>query len=210
MLPLKTQIAYSKNLNKGKYTALLLQAKRLGAIRTEVWQCFGSIKGVGVNDRTIRDGWIKAGRQFTVGANPWKETLRDAIENIKTSREAEKFDAKQAIRRHTTDKEEQKRLYVLLKSDKWPKDNYLSRIMRKYWHRGHNHTNNQIIVRSEDYSTLILKKNVWIKIPSLIKGKRIPIPLNTTIAPTGTLRLILRYDKVEVHYAVDETMSNDC
>lgn len=189
---------------------MIQQAKRLGAIRTEVWQRFGSIKGVGVNDRTIRDGWIKAGRQFTVGANPWKETLRDAIENIKTNREAAKFDAKQAIRRHTKDKEKQKHLYVLLKSDKWPDDNYLSRIMRKYWHRGHNHTDNQIIVRSDDYSTFILKKNVWLKIPSLIKGKRIAIPLNTTVAPAGTLRLILRHDKVEVHYAVEEPLTNDC
>jgi len=52
-----------------------------------------------------------------VGANPWKETLRDAIENIKTSREAAKFDAKQAIRRHTKDNVKQKQLYILLKSD---------------------------------------------------------------------------------------------
>lgn len=186
------------------------QAKRLGAIRTEVWQRFGSIQGVGVNDRTIRDAWIKTGRRFTVGANPWKETLRDAVENIKTNREAAKFNAKKAIRRHTQDKEQQKHLYALLKSDKWADNNYLSRIMRKYWHRGHNHTNNQIIVRSDDYSTFKLEKNVWIKIPSLIKGKRIAIPLNTTVAPTGTLRIILRHNKVEVHYAVKEMITNDC
>jgi hypothetical protein len=50
---------------------------------------------------------------------------------------------------------------------------YLSRIMRQVWHRGHNHTYNQIIVRSDDYTVFTLNGKVWIKIPSLIKGKRI-------------------------------------
>jgi IS605 OrfB family transposase len=203
-------IAISKNLNKGKYAALTEQAKRLGAIRTEIWQRFGSINSVGLSDRQIRDQWIKSGRQFNVRANSWKETLRDALGNIKTNREAAKFNVKQAIRSHTTDSEEQKRLYTLLKSDKWMGDKYLARVMRKYWHRGHNHTDNQIIVRSDDYSTFIVDKNVWIKIPSLIKGARIAIPLTTNVAPTGTLRIILRNNQVEVHYAVEQTMTNDC
>jgi IS605 OrfB family transposase len=194
----------------GKYTSLTELALRLGAIRTEIWQLFGSIKGVYLNDRKIRDIWLNIGRQFTVRANSWKETLRDAMGNIKTSCEAAKYNVKKAIRSHTNDKEERKRLYTLLKSDKWMDDNFLSRIMRKYWHRGHNHTDNQIIVRSDDYTTFILDKNVWIKIPGLIKGKRIAIPLNTTVAPTGTLRIILRNDKVEVHYAIEEIITNDC
>ena len=186
------------------------QAKRLGTLRTEIWHRFGSIKGIGLNDRKIRDVWMKTNRQFTVRANSWKETLRDAIGNIKTNREAAKFDAKQSIRRHTKDQEEQKRLYTLLKSDKWLSDNYLTRIMRQYWHRGYNHTDNQIIVRSDDYTTFTIAKNVWIKISGLIKGKRVAIPLNTRVAPTGTLRLILRNDKVEVHYAVEEVITHDC
>ena len=116
---MKTQIAFSDNLNKGKLAALTEQAKRLGAIRTEVWQRFGSIKGIGLRERTIRDRWIKEGRQFNVGATPWKQTLCDAIGDIKACRESAKFDVKQAIRRHTNDKIEQKQLYTLLKSDKY-------------------------------------------------------------------------------------------
>ena len=89
---------------------------RLGAIRTEVWQLFGSINGVYLDDRKIRDSWLKNDRQFPVRANLWKENLRDAMSNIKASREAAKFYVKKAIHSHTKDKKERKRLYTLLKS----------------------------------------------------------------------------------------------
>lgn len=207
---MKTQIAFSNNLNPGKYTALILQAKYLGAIRTEIWQRFGSMNGVALNDRKIRDNWIKIGRKFHVSANAWKETLRDAISNIKTNLEAAKFYAKRAIHARTKCKEIQKKLYTLLKNNTWRNDKYLRRIMRKYWRRGFNHTHNQIIVRADDYTTFILNKNVWLKITSLVKGKRIAIPLNTTFAPTGTLRIILRNNKLEVHYAVPINIENNC
>ena len=207
---MKTQIAFSDTLNQGKYSALLEQAGRLGVIRSEVWQGFGSVNGVGLRDRTIRDAWIREGRQFNVPANAWKQTLADAIANIKANREAAKVSVKQAIRRRTQDRSEQKRLYTLLKSDKYADDSYLSRIMRKVCHRGHNHTHNQINVRSDDYTVFSLKNKVWLKIPSLVKGKRIAIPLSTTLAPQGNLRLILRNGKVEVHYAVEVTQTNDC
>ncbi len=37
----------------------------------------------------------------------------------------------------------------------------------------------------------------------VIKGQRIAIPLNTTVEPTGTLRIILKDDdRIEVHYAI--------
>ena len=207
---MKTQIAFSDTLNQGKYSALLEQAERLGVIRSEVWQRFGSINGVGLRDRTIRDTWIREGRQLNVPANAWKQTLADAIGNIKATREAAKVKVKQAIRRRTVENCEQKRLYTLLKADKWAEDGYLSRMMRKVCHRGYNHTHNQINVRSDDYTVFTLRSQVWLKIPSLVKGKRIAIPLSTNVTPKGNLRLILRNGKVEVHYAVEVTQTNDC
>jgi len=205
-----TQIAFSDHINQGKFAALIEQAGRLGAIRSEVWERFGSINGIGLRDRTIRDNWLKQGKQFNVGATHWKQTLCDAISNIKACREAAKFDVKQAIRRHTQEKLEQKRLYTVLKSDKYLDDRYLSRTMRKQFKRGHNHTHNQIIVRSDDYTVFTLGGRVWIKIPSLIKGKRLAIPLSTTVAPKGNLRIILRNGKVEIHYAAEAVKTNDC
>ena len=153
---MRTQIAFSDKINPGKLAALTEQAGRLGAIRSEVWERFGSINGIGLRDRTIRDNWLKEGKKFNVGATPWKQTLCDAIGDIKACREAAKYDVKHAIRRHTQDKIEQKRLYTALKSDKYLDDRYLSRTMRKQFKRGHNHTHNQIIVRSDDYTVFTL------------------------------------------------------
>jgi hypothetical protein len=45
--------------------------------------------------------------------------------------------------------------------------------------------------------------NVWLAVPGLDRRSRMAIPLNTTVAPTGTLRLILRGGCVEVHHQVD-------
>ena len=61
-----TRIAYSKALNATKYAQLEEQAKRLGRVRSEVWQRFGSINGVSLKDRQIRDAWLKQGKQFDV------------------------------------------------------------------------------------------------------------------------------------------------
>lgn len=41
-----TRMAYSQNLNRGKYAQLAEIAKRLGKIRKEVWHRYGSVSGV--------------------------------------------------------------------------------------------------------------------------------------------------------------------
>jgi IS605 OrfB family transposase len=206
-----TRILHAKRPNKGKLAALREQARRLGVIRSEVWQRFGSLQGVGVSDRRIRDAWLRQGRTFPVSANTWKETLRDAKGDITANMEAAKVKARRRIRRHTQDKAEQKRLFTALKGNDWVHDPYLRRMMRKHWKRGHNHTHNQIIVRSDNYTTFQLSGCTWIKIPSLMKGQRIAIPLNTTVEPTGTLRIIIKDDEcIEVHYYIEVEAKQDC
>lgn len=205
-----TRIAYSKGLNKGKFGDLKEQATLLGHLRSEVWQKFGSIAGVGLGDRSIRDLWLSEKRKFAVSANAWKETLRDAIADIKANRESAKVVCRRSIARHTDDKEERKKLYSLLSKEQWTDHSLLRRIMRKVCRRGYNRTHNQIIVRSDSYTTFKNKGMLWIKVPGLEKGKRIAIPLSTSETPTGTLRLILRDEKVEVHYSVEIKAKNDC
>jgi hypothetical protein len=99
-----TRILHSHKLNKGKLVQLQEQASLLGLVRSEVWQRFGSIAGVPLRDRTIRDQWMKEKRSFSVSANAWKETLRDSIGDIKAYREAAKEKVKEAIRNRTSDK----------------------------------------------------------------------------------------------------------
>ncbi|HIE30546.1 TPA: hypothetical protein EYP66_25085 [Candidatus Poribacteria bacterium] len=43
-------------------------ARRLGKIRKEVWHRYGSISGVGLTHREIRDRWLAEGRKFDVPA----------------------------------------------------------------------------------------------------------------------------------------------
>jgi len=206
-----TRILHAKRPNKGKVAALREQACRLGQVRSEVWQQFGSVGGVGMSDRQIRDGWLGERRRFPVSANAWKETLRDAKGDITANMESAKVKARRCIWRHTQDKAEQKRLFTALKANDWTSNPYLRRIMRKHWARGHNHTHNQIIVRSDNYTTFQRGGRAWIKIPGLIKGSRIAIPLDTTVAPTGTLRIILTDDdRIEVHYAIEAEITQDC
>jgi IS605 OrfB family transposase len=206
-----TRILKSKNLNRGKYKQLSIQAKRLGQVRSEVWHSFGSITGVSIkSDRSIRDKWLKEKRRFKVSANAWKETLRDAFGNIKANREAAKEKVRKILYKQISDEKIRIAHYKELKSDSWTSNNYLRRLMRKHWKRGHNYTHNQILVRSDNYTTFQKGGHAWLKIPSLQKGKRITIPLNTRVEPTGTLRLILKEGQIEVHYAIDIEETKTC
>lgn len=207
-----TRILRSDGLNAGKFAELQKQADLLGTIRSEVWARYGSIAGIGLGDRKVRDQWLREGRPFPVLANAWKETLRDSMADIKAYREAAKDKVKQAIRSRTTDNTERKRLYTLLKSDKWLDDTFLRRQMRKHFKHGKNQTFNQIVVRSDNYTVFEHGGQCWIKIPSLTKGRRLAIPLKTTVeyAPKGTLRLILKNSQVEAHSQVEVVQEQSC
>ena len=143
--------------------------------------------------------------EFGVLANAWKETLRDAMGDIRASRDAAKLKVRRAISQRTTDPAERKRLFTALKTGEWATDPYLSRMMRKHWRRGHSHTTNQIIIRADNVRTFTLTEGggVWLSVPGLLPRTSVKIPLNTTVAPSGTLRVILRGGRAEVHYQVD-------
>ncbi|MEW2327240.1 transposase [Micromonospora chersina] len=203
-----TRIAYSAALNPGKYAALGEQARRLGRVRSEVWQRYGSINGVGagLRDRQVRDRWLADGThvQFAVLANAWKETVRDAMADIAANRAAAKVQVRRAINRRASDPAERKRMFTALKADQWVDDPFLSRQMRKHWKRGRNRTHDQIVVRADKYHIAVDGRGrLWLAIPGLEPRKMVRIPLSTTVAPTGTLRLILRGGRVEVHYQID-------
>ncbi|MCW3813250.1 transposase [Micromonospora sp. DR5-3] len=203
-----TRIAYSTALNRGKYAGLVEQARRLGRVRSQVWQRYGSIHGVGsgLRDRQVRDRWLADGThlQFGLLANAWKETVRDAMADIAANMEAAKVEVRRAICRRTKDLGERKRMFTALKADQWASDPFLARQMRKHWKRGRNRTHDQIVVRADNYNTVVDGRGrLWLAVPGLEPRKMVKIPLSTTVAPRGTLRLILRGERVEVHYQID-------
>ncbi|MDH5796170.1 MAG: hypothetical protein OEY79_01345 [Anaplasmataceae bacterium] len=61
-----TRVIYSKNINIGKFEELKKQAKILGQFRSEIWQKYGSLNGVGANRKKrfseIRTQYIKTGK----------------------------------------------------------------------------------------------------------------------------------------------------
>lgn len=199
-----TRIAYGKDLNATKLNRLVEIADRLGKLRTEIWRRFGSINGVGVSHRTIRDQWLVEQREFDVPARLWEETLRDTLADIKAYCESAKEKVRRAIRKRTKDDKERKWLYTLLKSDKWLSDPYLRRMMRKHFKHGKTKVRNQIVLDTDCYKTFERDGQAWIAVMGLERGKRIVIPLNTIVQPTGTLRLIIRDGRVEIHYSIDE------
>src|ERR1700738_3092732 len=164
-------VAYSRDLNAGKYGQLVEQAGRLGRVRSLVWDRYGSITGVGWSDRQIRDAWMADGTATSLGvlANAWKETGRDAVADIRAHREAAKATVRRMIGRRLVPEAERKRLYTLLTRDQWTGDPLLRRWMRQQWRRGHNHTGNQIIIRSDNVRTFTLTEgaDVWLAIPGL-------------------------------------------
>ncbi|PWR13489.1 hypothetical protein DKT69_20645 [Micromonospora sicca] len=203
-----TRIAYSDRLNAGKYTALVEQASRLGRVRSLVWQRYGSIAGVGsgLTDRQVRDRWLADGThvQFGVLANAWKETVRDAMADVAANLASAKVEVRRAITRRTTDPVERKRMFTALKADRWAVDPFLARQMRKHWKRGRNRTHDQIVVRADQHNTVTdARGRLWLAVPGLQRRKMVKIPLSSTVAPTGTLRLMLRGGRVEVHYQID-------
>ena len=210
-MPKATRIISSLDLNKRKYDELVSQAELLGRVRQEVWHRFGSINGVGKNHREIRSDWVK-NRDFSpLPAKAWKETLRDTLDDIKLYEEAAKMKVKKAIFARTKDTAEQKRLFSLLKGDKWPSDPYLSRMMRKAKKHGHTKVNNQIVLEYGVYGQFTGKDgNTWLKIPSLTRGKPVAVPLNCKKALAGCLRVILKDGEIHVHHTIEKSSRKKC
>ena len=107
-----TRIAYSRDLNAGKYGELVGQVRRLGRVRSWVWDRYGSITGVGLSDRQIRDAWMAGGTAASLGvlANAGTETGRDAVADIRAHREAAKAEVRRRVGRRRLPEAERKRL----------------------------------------------------------------------------------------------------
>jgi IS605 OrfB family transposase len=205
------RIVESVNLNVSKLAELSRQAKLLGNLRKEIWQRFGSVSGSGVNHRVIRDGWVKTRDFSPLPAKAWKETLRNVLDDINMYEKACKHKVTAEIYRRYKDKDEQKKLIKLLFSDDWASHSFLSRGMRRHKKHGKTSVDNQIILESGVYGQFTgVDGNTWLKVPSFIRGKPVAVPLNSNIKLKGTLRLVIKEDSVEIHFAIDQKSYKPC
>ncbi|HAI70600.1 MAG TPA: transposase, partial [Gammaproteobacteria bacterium] len=206
-----TRIAYSDDLNQAKYEALNEIAECCGSVRTEVWRSYGAKNGLAAKFRPVRDGWIADGFIKNLPQRIWRATLSDTLDDVKANREAAKEKVIRHIFRNIDDKDKRKKLFQKLKNDSvWTNNSYLRRLMRQYWKHGKNHTFNQIVLEPGSYKCFSHKGKNYIEVISLIRGKRIAIPIRSNYSITGQIRLILRDGQVEIHYTIDNTDDRAC
>jgi hypothetical protein len=156
--------------------------------------------------RWVDGGWHRH-VVWGVGERVERGTVRDAVADIRAHREAAKAKVRQRVGRGLVPEAERKRLYTLLTRDRWAGDPLVRRWMRCEWWRGHNHTSNQLIIRADKVRTVTVTEGgeVWLSVPGLAPGAGVVVPPAAAVGPAGTLRVILRGGRVEVHYQVEDT-----
>lgn len=186
-------------------------------VRADLWRRYGALGTVGKSAADVRKevtagGWYAG---LAVDGTIRAETTKDIVNDILTYKAAACAKVRQAIAKRTSDQAERKRLYTLLKADKWLEDGYLHRMMRKHFRHGVSSCDNQFIVRSDRHESSIVAGRLVVKV--LIASKYgAPLVLTTTssgknVDLTGcNLRVILKGEAVEIHYATEKAEGRPC
>ncbi|WP_028209454.1 transposase [Paraburkholderia mimosarum] len=197
--------------------AIRASCKAMAFVRADLWRRYGALGTVGKSAADIRKevtagGWYSG---LSVDGTIRAETTKDAVNDILTYKAAACAKVRQAIAKRTSDQNERKRLYTLLKSDKWREDGYLHRMMRKHFRHGVSSCDNQFIVRSDKHESRIVGGRLTVTI-RIAKQYGEPLVLTTTssgknVDLTGcNLRVILKGESVEIHYATEKTAGRPC
>lgn len=186
-------------------------------VRADLWRRYGALGTVGKSAADVRKevtagGWYAG---LAVDGTIRAETTKDIINDILTYKAAACAKVRQSIAKRTSDQAERKRLYALLKADKWLEDGYLHRMMRKHFRHGVSSCDNQFIVRSDKHESSIVEGRLVVKVQIASKYGD-PLVLTTTssgknVDLTGcNLRVILKGEAVEIHYATEKTEGRPC
>jgi hypothetical protein len=186
-------------------------------VRADLWRRYGALGTIGKSAADIRKevtarGWYAG---LAVDGTIRAETTKDAVNDILTYKAAACAKVRQAIAKRTSDQAERKRLYTLLKADKWLEDSYLHRMMRKHFRHGVSSCDNQFIVRSDRHASSLVNGRLVVKVMFAAKYGE-PLVLTTTssgknVDLTGcNLRVILKGDSVEIHYATGKDAGRPC
>jgi len=188
-------------------------------LRSEIWRRYGALQNVGKSrfelNKEIRNSDFYK-EIITVGELKC-EVVNDTVLNILMSKEAAKSKVRKEIYKlHKKDKIELKRLYTLLKSDKWLEDKFLHRRMRFYFKHGVSKMNNQILFMAKNQSVISDNNHTFIKltIPKKFGGAiYLNISGNETVKKyldKKNLRLIIKDNIIEVHYSFDKEQGRPC
>ena len=196
---------------------LSLICKAAGYLRADIWRRYGALKNTGKSASEMRTMIVdkKIYDDLYIDGTIRAETTKDIVNDILTYKAAAKLKVRQAIAKRTSDEAERKRLYTLLKKDEWLSDSFLHRLMRKHFRHGKSSVNNQFVVRSDKHSSEIVdgKLVITIKIAKKYGGN---IQLVTTTSgknvrlSSSNLRIIVKDDFTEIHYATDKDVGREC
>jgi hypothetical protein len=198
-------------------SALRSICQAMGYGRADLWRRFGGLGTVGKSAAKIRKEITAAGwyTPLNVDGTIRAETTKDAVNDILTYQAAAMQKVRQAIARRTADSGERKRLYTLLREDRWLEAPYLHRMMRKHFRHGVSHCDNQFIVRSDKHETRVVEGRLTITI-KIAKPYGEPIQLVTTSNGKGidlrgcNLRIVVKGESVEIHYATEKAPGRRC
>ena len=191
--------------------------KAAGFLRADIWRRYGALGNVGVSASAVRTEIVekKIYDNLLIDGTIRAETTKDIVNDILTYKAAAKLKVRQAIAKRTSDENERKRLYTLLKRDEWLSDSYLHRMMRKHFRHGKSKVANQFIVRSDKFATEVIDGKLTITIRIAKKYGR-DITLTTTTSGknvdlTGSnLRIIVKDGFAEIHYATEKDAGREC
>jgi len=182
--------------------------------------------------RQIRDEWVETGYadRFNLQVRYWKQAFDEAFSNI-SSNWSNRFNSirKNLYKNKNYTEDERHYAFYLLKAtdllyktitfqdfnlpDKFQDMNIRRDKIHKYLKsRLRNHTGNKPY-QSKGYSFQIdsnmydyykdNKGRLWIGIMGLTPRKRIRLQMTSSIEPSGSLRVVLKRERVEIHNAVD-------
>jgi hypothetical protein len=190
-------------LNNWKSNELDLISSRLGSLRSDLWNEFGSLKAWGISEYEIDKVLRPINNKYQLSAKLWEATLYDVIGDIHAVQASciekvldalnlkyQKANSKKSVAQH------------VLESGEWMLHPRLHKLVRSFYHRGHTKVSNQIVIKEYDCKT---DRNgvVWIKFGGLTPGKTLKIPTTLKSEITGQIRLIKRSDRWEIHYTTD-------
>jgi hypothetical protein len=181
----------------------ILEIMRLcGVPRSLTYNKLGSLQGWGLDwkkaDPIIRT--ILQPANIGLPAKLWEWSVNDTMKAISAAQEAAKSFIYKDIYQHTQDELERARLLELLTDDPTA-DNWLHRVFRQQYQRGHTFVRNQIVYQSQGYTCKRLTRNtVQLEVAGLLKGKRVVLKLKCRHIISGQIRLIRNEEgELEVH-----------